>query len=461
MTDQKTDFVQQMQALLNERFHTSPERRVLNSYDATNTCHLPEYVAEPETEEEVRQLVVICTAHGIPIVPRGAGCGFSGGALPTEGGLVLNLSRMRELRIDRNNLVAEVQPGVVTGDIHEAAEAVGLLYPPDPASTDISTIGGNIAENAGGSRAVKYGVTGDYVLALRVVLMNGSIMTFGSPLRKDVAGYAMARLLVGSEGTLAIITRAWLKLIPRPASTRSAMLLFETAGDAASTISSVVAGGLSPSRLEIMDESCLTALRESGETVDEDANAVLLVEVDGPTDTLDTQLDQILKVTREHAMIGSTTAADENENEHIWAIRKKLSPIINTFGDTKMNEDVVVPRSKIPDLFQRVDELRNQHQLQIVCFGHAGDGNIHVNIMFDRDEPGITERVESALHELFRYVTGIGGSISGEHGIGTAKQRFMHYQFTPDQIQLMRRVKQLFDPDNLLNPGKIFPEEAP
>ncbi len=461
MTNPDKDVVRQLTSLLGDRFHTSPERRVLNSYDASNTFHLPEYVAEPETEEEIRQLVTICSSYGIPIVPRGAGCGFSGGALPTEGGLVLNLSRMRSLKIDRDNLVAEVEPGVITTEIHQTAESVGLFYPPDPASQDISTIGGNIAENAGGPRAVKYGVTGDYVLALRAVLMDGSVMTFGSPLRKDVAGYPMARLLVGSEGTLAIVTRAWLKLIPKPETTRSAMLLFQQATDAAATISAVVAGGLSPSRLEIMDESCLTALRESGEIIDAAARAVLLVEVDGPGGTLEPQLEQILAVGEQNGMIDSSTAAGEAENEHIWAVRKKLSPIINTFGNTKMNEDVVVPRSRIPDLFRHVDMLRNRHELQIVCFGHAGDGNIHVNFMFDRDETGIQDRVESALHELFGYVTEIGGSISGEHGIGIAKQRFMRYQFTEEQMRLMRRVKSLFDPDNLLNPGKIFPEEGP
>jgi len=401
---------------------------------------------------------MLCKKFNIPIVPRGAGCGFSGGALAVTGGLILNTSGMNDIIIDRDNLVAEVGPGAVTIDIHRAAEAVNLFYPPDPASMEVSTIGGNIAENAGGPRAVKYGVTKDYVLALRVALMDGSITTFGKPLRKDVAGYNLTPLFVGSEGTFGIITRAWLKLLPKPEATLSSMLSFDTALSASRAISSIVASGLNPSRLEIMDSFCIQSLKEVGHPIDGGPGAILMVEVDGPTAALPDQLDRIQEVASRHNLLTFHRAENEEENESIWELRRSLSPIINNFGDTKMNEDVVVPRSRIPDLFSFVELLRRETGLTIVCFGHAGDGNIHVNVMFNAGTPGIDEKVETALHRLFEKVVEMGGSISGEHGIGIAKQRFMRHQFSEAQLTLMSNIKELFDPMNLLNPGKILPE---
>ncbi len=451
-------FRHEMKKLLKERFLDSPEQRVLNSYDAMNRMILPDAAAEPLTEKEVVSIIMLCTKFSIPVVPRGAGCGFSGGALPTNGGLVLDLSRMNEIAIDRNNLVAEVGPGAVTSDIHKAVEAVNLFYPPDPASMAVSTIGGNIAENAGGPRAAKYGVTKEYVLALRVVLMDGSIGTFGRPLRKDVAGYNLTPLFIGSEGTLGIITRAWLKLLPKPEATLSSMLVFNTAQDASLAISSIVAAGLNPSRLEIMDSFCIQSLKEAGHQIEGNPGAILMVEVDGGVASLPEQLDRIREVAKKHRLLDFHRARNEEENEGIWELRRSLSPIINTFGDTKMNEDVVVPRSRIPELFSFVEQLRNKSGLTIVCFGHAGDGNIHVNVMYNAATPGIEEKVETILHQLFEKVVTMGGSISGEHGIGIAKQRFMHHQFSEPELELMRKIKRVFDPMNLLNPGKILPE---
>ncbi|NOY23209.1 MAG: FAD-binding protein [Acidobacteria bacterium] len=452
------NFRHAMNKLLKNRYRESPEQRVLNSYDAMNRMILPDGVAEPLTEEEVVSIIKICTEFKVPIVPRGAGCGFSGGALAMRGGLSLNLSRMNDISIDRDNLVAEVGPGAITIDIHKAAEAVNLLYPPDPASMAVSTIGGNIAENAGGPRAAKYGVTKEYVLALRVAQMDGSISTFGKPLRKDVAGYNLTPLFVGSEGTLGIITRAWLKLVPKPEASLSSMLAFSTALDASHAISSIVAAGLNPSRLEIMDSFCIQSLKEADHRIEGSPGAILMVEVDGPATALPEQLDHIREVASHHNLLTFHRAQNEKKNESIWELRRSLSPIINSFGDTKMNEDVVVPRSRIPDLFSFVEALRRETGLTIVCFGHAGDGNIHVNVMYDKDTPGIGEKVEETLHRLFEKVVGMGGSISGEHGIGIAKQRFMRHQFSETQLTLMRNIKQLFDPLNLLNPGKILPE---
>ncbi|NOZ13787.1 MAG: FAD-binding protein [Acidobacteria bacterium] len=454
----KEQFLYEIKKLLKQRFRDSQEQRVLNSYDAMNRMILPDAVAEPVTEEEVASIIMLCAGFRVPVVPRGAGCGFSGGALPVRGGLVLNLSRMNDIVIDRDNLVAEAGPGAVTADVHKAAEAVNLFYPPDPASMAVSTIGGNIAENAGGPRAAKYGVTKEYVLALRVVLADGSIRTFGRPLRKDVAGYNLAPLFVGSEGTLGVITRVWLKLLPKPEAALSSILSFDTALSAARAISAIVAAGLNPSRLEIMDSFCIQSLKEAGHNIDGDPGAVLMVEVDGDAVQLPGQLNRIREVAKKHGLLSFRQAGNEAENEKIWELRRSLSPIINSFGDTKMNEDVVVPRSGIPELFSFVEQLRKKSGLTIVCFGHAGDGNIHVNVMYNAATPDIEEKVETTLHQLFEKVVAMGGSISGEHGIGIAKQRFMRHQFSEAELALMRRIKQVFDPLNLLNPGKILPE---
>ena len=448
--------MRKMKHLLKDRFSTGMEDRVLHGYDAMNRVFLPDGVAEPESEADVIAIVNLCREYGVPLVPRGAGCGFSGGSLAIQGGVILQMGRMDTIRVDVENLVVEVGPGAITEDIHRAAESVGLFYPPDPASLKVSTIGGNIAENAGGPRAVKYGVTRDYVMGVRVVLMNGEVLTFGSPLRKDVAGYNLTPLFVGSEGTLGIITSAWLKLVPKPEANRSVMIQFPSADGAARCISAIVAAGLSPSKLEIMDKSCITALRGAGHAVPEDCDAILLIEVDGPKDSLDPQLDRIEELADAFSPVGLHRAASEAENETIWELRRELSPIINTFGDAKINEDVVVPRSRIPELFRKVDELRERFQLTIVCFGHAGDGNVHVNFMFNREETGVADRVETALNELFQAVVGFGGSISGEHGIGIAKQPYLHYQLSDQQRTWMKRMKSLLDPDHLLNPGKIF-----
>ncbi len=452
------NFRHEMKKILKHRFQDSPEQRVLNSYDAMNRTVLPDAVANPLTEEEIVSIIMLCAKFKVPIVPRGAGCGFSGGALPVKGGLVLNLSRMNGISIDRENLVAEVGPGAVTADIHQAAEALNLFYPPDPASMKVSTIGGNIAENAGGPRAAKYGVTREYVLALRVALMDGSVSTFGKPLRKNVAGYDLTPLFVGSEGTLGIITRAWLKLLPKPEGTLSAMLAFDDTLSASRAISAIVSAGLNPARLEIMDSFCIRSLKEAGHPIDGDPEAILMVEVDGSATSLPEQLNRIREVASRYSLRTFRRAKDESENEEIWELRRSLSPVINMFGNIKMNEDVVVPRSRIPDLFSFVEMLRRKTGLTIVCFGHAGDGNIHVNFMYNSGEPEIDKNVENTLHQLFEKVVEMGGSISGEHGIGIAKQRFMRHQFSTAQLGLMKDIKKLFDPLNLLNPGKILPD---
>ena len=452
----KKSFEKEMRETFGEKFSSTIEKRILNSYDATNKNIMPDFVLYAESEEDVVKCCKLCSQYNIPIIPRGAGSGFSGGALAVKGGVSLVLERMNKIEIDSENLVAMAEPGATTYDIQREAEKFGLFYPPDPSSLKISTIGGNIAENAGGPRAVKYGVTKDWVIALEVILANGEKLTTGKALKKDVAGYNLTGLFVGSEGTLGIVTKAYLRLIPKPEGFLSGMFMFDSIYNAAKSISSIVASGFQPSKLEFMDKFSLNALREAGKDVPKNAESVVMIEVDGDKESLYRKLEKIKETIKEYGLIDFSIAKDESENNEIWELRKSLSPIINLYGNTKINEDVVVPRNKIPELLGFVEDLINEFNLTIVCFGHAGDGNIHVNFMFNKEDKETVEKVEKALDLLFKKVIELGGSISGEHGIGIAKKRFMRYQFSEKEIQLFKKIKEVFDPNYLLNPGKIF-----
>ncbi len=452
----KNKFEIVMQQTFGEKFSSSVEKRILNSYDATQKSFLPDYVLYAESEKDVIDCCKICSKYKVPIIPRGAGCGFSGGALAVNGGLMLVLDKMNRIEIDTDNLIAIVEPGAITYQIQKQAEKHNLFYPPDPSSLKVSTIGGNIAENSGGPRAVKYGVTGDWVIALEVVLANGEKIKTGRPLKKDVAGYNITNLFVGSEGTLGVITKAYLKLIPKPESFLSGMFIFDSVNSAAKSISTVVSAGLKPSKLEFMDKFSLKALKSAGKNVPENAESILLIEVDGDKESLYSQLERIKTLVKDIGLIDCNIAKDESENERIWELRRSLSPIINLYGNTKINEDVVVPRNKIPELMDFVEDLIEIYNLTIVCFGHAGDGNIHVNFMFDREDKKTVEKVEKAVEQLFKRVIEMGGSISGEHGIGIAKKRFMKYQFSEIEMEIFKNIKKVFDPENIMNPGKIF-----
>ncbi len=452
----KKGFEKEMRETFGEKFSSTIEKRILNSYDATNKNIMPDFVLYAESEEDVVKCCKLCYQYNIPIIPRGAGSGFSGGALAVKGGLSLVLERMNKVEIDAENLVAMAEPGATTYDIQREAEKFNLFYPPDPSSLKISTIGGNIAENAGGPRAVKYGVTKDWVIALEVILANGEKLITGKALKKDVAGYNLTGLFVGSEGTLGIVTKAYLRLIPKPEGFLSGMFMFDSIYNAAKSISSIVASGFQPSKLEFMDKFSLNALREAGKNVPKNAESVVMIEVDGDKESLYRKLEKIKETIKEYGLIDFAIAKNESENEKIWELRRSLSPIINLYGNTKINEDVVVPRNKIPELLGFVENLINEFNLTIVCFGHAGDGNIHVNFMFNKEDKETVEKVEKALDLLFKKVIELGGSISGEHGIGIAKKRFMRYQFSEKEIQLFKKIKAVFDPNNLLNPGKIF-----
>ncbi len=428
------------------------------SYDATGLEFLPDAVVFAESDEDVAATIAFCREHSVPLVPRGAGVGYSGGALAVQGGVVLVFTRMnRILRLDRENSLAVVEPGVITSDLQAAAEKAGLFYPPDPASLKTSTIGGNIAENAGGPRCFKYGVTANYVLGLEAFLMSGEKVRLGAETIKNVAGYDLKSLLIGSEGTLAVVTRATLRLLPLPPQRRLFRVDFSSLAAGARFVQRVIRAHVQPSVLEFMDRSSLQAVYAyQGLPLDERLQAAVLVEIDGsPAEVADREA-LFEKTVAEAGPLGRERAETFAEQEALWETRRAISPAIAGLKPKKINEDIVVPAGRIPEIVEAIAALAVELGLCIVLFGHFGDGNIHTNLMVDPADAEEMKKVDLALDRIFRRVVEVGGTISGEHGIGLSKKPFMHYQFSPAELELFRNIKRAFDPDNLLNPGKIF-----
>ena len=423
-----------------------------------------ELVVLPGSTSEVAGLARLCNRERIALTPRGAGTGYSGGAVPVGGGIVLSLERLnRVLEVDRHSLLAVVQPNVITGDLQRAVEAIGLFYPPDPASLEQSVIGGNVAECAGGPRAFKYGTTKRYVLGLEAVLPSGDVIRTGGRSVKNVVGYDLTQLLVGSEGTLAIVTEVILRLIPRPPARATLRAPFPTVSDAVAAVGAMLAGGVTPAAMELIDGECLAALEGQRATSprQEPAGALLLVEVDGLPTATDEELVRVSRACEAHGALDVQQATTETDRDRLWDERRGLSLALRALAPLKLNHDVVVPRGRIRDLFELIDELRASADLPMPSFGHVGDGNIHVNILVDPADRDAMRRARRAERKLLEGVVGLGGSISGEHGIGFAKAPFLELELTPETIALMRRLKQVFDPNGILNPGKIFPESAP
>ena len=395
------------------------------------------------------------------MVPRGAGTGYTGGAVPTQGGVVISLERMnRILEIDESNLVAVVEPCVITGDLQDAVERVGLFYPPDPASLRISTIGGNVAECAGGPQAFKYGTTKRYVLGLEVVLPTGEVVRTGGKSVKNVVGYDLTGLLVGSEGTLAITTRIILRLIPKPPAHATIRATFPSVSAAAAAVNNIVRLRVVPAALELIDGDSLEAV---GRNLDdrslapEGTAALLLIEVDGMGESIAQESRLVEQACVEAGATEVLRARDEAQRINLWRVRRELSLSLKMVASLKFNHDVVVPKGRIPDLFALVARMKSDYQLRIPCFGHAGDGNIHVNIMVDANDAEEIRRAHVAEGVLFAGVIALEGSISGEHGIGFSKAPYLPLELSEEEIALMKRVKRAFDPDGILNPGKIFP----
>ena len=428
--------------------------------DALGQGHLPDLVVIPGSTSEIAAIAQLCNEHRIPLVVRGAGTGYTGGAVPTSGGIVLSMARLtRILEIDELNLVAVVEPNVINGDLQRAVERVGLFYPPDPASLDTSSLGGNVAECAGGPRAFKYGTTKRYVLALEAVLPTGEIIHTGSKAVKNVVGYDLTQLLVGSEGTLAVITKIWLRLIPKPPARATLSASFTNVRHAVDAVSALIARRAVPAAIELVDEDSLRAVESySGRAVvPAAAGALLIVECDGTDAGVEQEIAAVAAACDDTKALAVTRATSDAERDALWQVRRQLSLALRATGLLKINHDVVVPRGRVPELFDVIAELKQRHSLRIASFGHAGDGNIHVNLMVNRDDPQERARAAQAERELFERVVSLEGSISGEHGIGFAKARYLPIELSSDAIALMKRLKTAFDPNGILNPGKIFP----
>lgn len=441
-----------------ENVSTQKADLICYSYDATQQQYLPEAVVFPADAQEISLVMKMANAEKIPVFPRGAGSGFSGGSLPTKGGIVLCTERLdRILEIDEENLVAVVEPGVVTEQFQQAVEKVGLFYPPDPASLKFSTLGGNVAECAGGPRCVKYGVTKDYILGLEVVTPTGDIITTGGPTMKGVVGYDLTKLMCGSEGTLGIITRIVIKLLPLPEAKKTMLVLFDSIDGAAQAVSAIIRGKIIPTTLEFMDGRTIDCVRQAtGLQVPDNARAVLIIEVDGDREFLDKQVDRINDIIRPLGVVETRIAATPEESEALWQIRRAVSPSLRKVNPDKFNEDICVPRSKVPEMIRKVDAISEKYQIPIVNFGHAGDGNIHVNVMIDKKVPGQMEKAEKAIEEVFRGALELGGTMSGEHGVGIAKAAYIPLELSEQTSATMKAVKKALDPNNILNPGKIF-----
>lgn len=430
------------------------------SYDAAPMLEkLPLSVVFPTEEEEVAALVRLAQAEGLKIVPRGSGTSLSGGAVPLENSLVINFAKMnRILEIDGNNLMAVVEPGVITADLHKAVEERGLFYPPDPASMTISTLGGNIAENAGGLRAFKYGVTGDFVVGLRLITADGSLLRTGRKAIKDVAGYNITKLIVGSEGTFVLITQAMLKLLPLPKAKATLVAYFSTLRAAAEAVSKIVADKIIPTTLEFLDDITIRAVEDYTHIgLPKNAGAMLLIEVDGHPAAVKEDLAAVQGICQRFNATEIYQTEDKEEALNLATARRSALPALARINPTTILEDATVPRDRLADMVEAVREIARKYNLLIGTFGHAGDGNFHPTILTDKRDLRERERVEKAMEEIFSTAVRLGGTITGEHGVGLTKAPFMRLMFSGQELEIMRRIKKAFDPKEIFNPGKIFP----
>ncbi|MBH9966931.1 glycolate oxidase subunit GlcD [[Bacillus] enclensis] len=446
-----------------DHYRDSSTERLVYSYDATpNFQSMPDAVIAPRTTQEVSEIVKLCNEHRVPIVPRGSGTNLCAGTCPTEGGLVLLFTHMnRILEVDEENLTVTVQPGVVTLDLINEVEARGLFYPPDPSSMKISTIGGNINENSGGLRGLKYGVTRDYVLALEAVLPNGDIVRTGGKLAKDVAGYDLTRLFVGSEGTLCVITEATLKLVPMPETKQTMLALYQDIEAAAKSVSNIISNRIIPATLEFLDQPTLEVVEDFAKIgLPTDVKAVLLIEQDGPREVVERDMKRMEEVCLENQAVSVQLAATEVEAEALRTARRSALSALARLKPTTILEDATVPRSEIAKMVKAINEIAERHDVKICTFGHAGDGNLHPTVATDARDHDEMERVEAAFEEIFAHAIELGGTITGEHGVGMMKAPYLEWKLGPEGIGAMKMIKQSFDPNNIMNPNKVFAKES-
>jgi len=433
-----------------------PEKLIEFGTDATDEEHMPDLAVEATSATQVQALLRLANRHRFPVTPRGLGTGLAGGSVPLFGGVLLSLAKMnRILAIERDNLIAVVEPGVVTLDLQNAVKEEGLFYPPDPASLDTCSIGGNAATNAGGPACVKYGTTRDYILGLEAVLPSGEIIEAGVRTRKGVVGYDLRHLLLGSEGTLGVITKLILKLIPLPQAVTTMVAFFPRLTSAMETVTATLTRGHVPCAIEFLDDRCLEITRDLLPFEEaRAAKAMLIIETDGVQEIIERQMEAIGEICMEQGATDVIMAPDSVKRDRIWEIRRAVSLRIEERFPLFLHEDVVVPIGKIAELVGGLRGLEGAYGMNVYSYGHAGDGNIHVNITADdRDS---RDRIEEGIRDLLRRVLSMGGTISGEHGIGITKRPFLPMELTAESIRIQKQIKEIFDPNQILNPGKIF-----
>ena len=426
----------------------SEEERHCYSYDSTRLEYMPDAVVKVNSAQEISNIFKFASEEKIPVTPRGSATGLSGGCLPVNGGIILLMVGMDKiLDINTADLLIDVQSGIITEKVDIEARKYGLFYPPDPGSVSTSTIGGNIAENAGGLRGLKYGVTKDYVNALEAVLPNGDIVNFGTRTVKGVTGYNMTDLMAGSEGTLAVITKATLRLLPVPPSKASLLALFNTIGEAAKTVRDIVSGGVITSTLEIMDRVTINAIEDYLRLgLDRNIGAMLLIEVDGQQGAVDAEAEVVKKACSVNNAKSCKQASSEQERDEIWRARRAALSSLARVRPSTILEDATVPRSRIVEMVEAINDIAKRYELTIGTFGHAGDGNLHPTILTDMRDKKEEIKVENAIEEIFKAAVGLGGTLSGEHGIGISKARYLKMEISHESYEIMKRVKKAFDP---------------
>jgi glycolate oxidase len=457
-----TDLLAELEAIVGAgALLTDPVDLIAYGFDGTFFDNAPPLIVLPKTTAEVAAIHRVATRRRVPLTPRAMGSGLSGGSVPMGGSIVLGIARMnRIIAIDTVDRVAVVEPGVITAHLQAQVEQQGLFYPPDPSSIRQSALGGNVAENAGGARGLKYGVTGDYVLALEIVLPGGEIIRTGGRSVKNVTGYNLRALFTGAEGTLGTITEITLKLLGKPKFARTALAVFERIDDAARTVNAVMQSGLLPTAIELLDNFTIRCIEEYQPIgLPLDADAILLFGTDGNYEgIINAETAAVGEIARAHHARDVTIARTADEAERLWAARRAISPSLARRRPNKLGEDIAVPRSAIPQMVARVREIAARHRLEIPLFGHIGDGNLHPNILCDKSDRAEMARVTAAARDIFEAAVALGGTLSGEHGIGLLKKQFLELDIGPDALALMRRIKAAVDPDGIMNPGKIFPE---
>lgn len=462
----KPEIIQQLKGIVgNDHVYTDQADLFCYTYDGSFSKDkpvMPGALVLPGSTEETSQIIKLAGTYDIAVILRGAGSNLSGGTLPTKDCIILQMTRMnRIIKIDKRNMIAVVEPGVINGRLQEELAKQNLFYPPDPASLAFSTMGGNVAECAGGPRGVKYGVTRDYVLGLEVVLADGSIIKTGSTTVKSVAGYDLTRLFIGSEGTLGVITQITVKLLPKPQAEQTVLVAFADLDKTTETVVEILTRGIIPASFEFMDKICIENIESyipSGLPLD--AEAVLLIEVDGPQTLLQEQIAEIEKICRRQGAIQIRSASSGAEREKLWQGRRGIFGAFARKYPTILTEDVTVPRDKIPEAVRKVKEIAEKYRLKMAVLAHAGDGNLHADILTDERDQQEMERVHQALPELFKAAVELGGTITGEHGIGLAKAPFLPMEAGVEGIRVMKAIKKALDPKNILNPGKIFGDRS-